>query len=259
MKKLLSLILVLTLCLPFVACKAPSPEGEQDAVATTDNQYHLLTGDEMGALRTDFTDAYFAGTNYHFLKKGVRQITEGLYAGDSGYYYYALGSGTLKTNGNQYISAARTNALVTAGSYAFDAQGRLTKPLLTVEDQQNIGYTVIGRVVTVSNIEKVVTIGYLKNGVYTPLKATENADGSYNFAAPASVNKVIIVVKGDADCDGSVDADDINVIKETVLSGNLTLDSVADLAADANGDGRVTAADIARINAVLLEKTDIDW
>ena len=35
MKKLLSLILVLTLCLPFVACKAPSPEGEQDAVATT--------------------------------------------------------------------------------------------------------------------------------------------------------------------------------------------------------------------------------
>ena len=232
---------------------------KQDAASSSDTQYHLLNGDEMGALRTDFTDAYFDGTNYHFLKKGVRQITEGLYAGDSGYYYYALGSGTLKTNGNQYISAARTNALVTAGSYAFDAQGRLTKPLLTVEDQQNIGYTVIGRVVTVSNIEKVVTIGYLKNGVYIPLEATENADGSYNFAAPASVNKVIIVVKGDADCDGSVDADDINVIKETVLSGNLTLDAVADLAADANGDGRVTAADIAKINAVLLGKTDIDW
>ena len=53
--------------------------------------------------------------------------------------------------------------------------------------------------------------------------------------------------------------DDINVIKETVLSGNLTLDAVADLAADANGDGRVTAADIAKINAVLLGKTDIDW
>ena len=233
---------------------------KQDAASSSDTQYHLLNGDEMGALRTDFTDAYFDGTNYHFLKKGVRQITEGLYAGDSGYYYYVLGSGLVNVNqSNFFISAYRSNALVRAGQYDFDAQGRLTDPLLTVEDQQNIGYSVIGRVVTVSNIEKVVTIGYLKNGVYIPLEATENADGSYNFAAPASVNKVIIVVKGDADCDGSVDADDINVIKETVLSGNLTLDSVADLAADANGDGRVTAADIARINAVLLGKTDIDW
>lgn len=233
---------------------------KQDAASSNDTQYHLLNGDEKGALRTDFTDAYFDGTNYHFLKNGVRQTTKLLYAGDSGYYYFVNDeNGLIYVDQTCYIAAHRSNALVPAGHYDFDSQGRLTNPLLTVEDTYNIGYTVIGRVVTISNIEKVATVGYLKNGVYTPLKATENADGSYNFAAPASVNKVYIVVKGDADFDGTVDADDIDAIKAKVLSGDLTLDSLAALAADANGDGRVTAADIARINAVLLEKTDIDW
>lgn len=57
MKKLFSLILVLTLCLPFVACKAPSPEGEQDAVATTYigieiNPSIEITADENGVVCT---------------------------------------------------------------------------------------------------------------------------------------------------------------------------------------------------------------
>ena len=231
---------------------------------STKNQYHLLDGDEKGAFRNDYTGSYFDGKDYHFVQNGVRIIVRGLYAGDDGYFYFVLGSGTLLIDGRQYMTANITNALVATGkSYYFDLQGRLTDPLITVEDCKSIGYeySVMGRVVTVSDSEKAATVGYLKNGVYIPLEATENADGSYNYAVPVSAteNKVYVVVKGDADFDGSVDADDINAIKAKVLSGDLTLDSLEALAADANGDGRVTAADIARINAVLLEKTDIDW
>lgn len=235
---------------------------KQDAASSSDTQYHLLTKDEMGALQKEFTGVYFDGTNYAYLKNGVRHVTEGLYE-SNGYYYYVNGSnGLLYVNQTDFeVKANRANGLVPAGNYNFDAQGRLTNPLITVEDCKSIGYeyTVIGRVVTVTDHEKVASVGYLKNGVYIPLEAMENADGSYNFAAPAGISKVFLVVKGDADFDGDVDADDINAIKAIVLSGELTLDSLEDLAADANGDGRVTAADIARINASLKGKTAIEW
>ncbi|MBR2611663.1 MAG: hypothetical protein IKC72_01220 [Clostridia bacterium] len=57
MKKLLAVIMILSLCLPFVACKTPTPEGEQGAAATTYigieiNPSIEITADENGVVCT---------------------------------------------------------------------------------------------------------------------------------------------------------------------------------------------------------------
>ena len=227
---------------------------KQDATSTSDTQYHLF--DERGVFQKDYTGHYFDGTNYVFLKNGVRQIIEGLYDGN-GYYYYVKGNGTIVTSASQYVNASRVNGLVPVGTYEFDEYGRLIGQFLTVEENfTSAAYSesVMGRAVTVSN-STACKVGYLENGKYVELKAIDNGDGTYNFAAPKNVDKVLVVLAGDANADGAVTAADLSALNAYVLGVQTNLAAEGMLAADVNGDGRITAADLARLQAIILGKT----
>lgn len=229
--------------------------------------------DDNGVLQKDYTgpaDVVINGVEKTiFFKNGERyddsngKSPYGLHEGTDGYYYYVkTWEGEIAKNESVSVNKDRAHGLVPAGTYTFDAQGRLSSPsILEVENNYNISYTVIGRVVTVAKDAPVCKVCYWdetseKN---VALEATVNTDGSYNFAAPSDVGEVVIILAGDADGNGNIKDTDIAKMKETVLSGNLSLDSLNDVAADVNGDGRVTAADIARLNATLLGKTNIEW
>ena len=88
----------------------------------------------------------------------------------------------------------------------------------------DIPYTVSGNVVTTTSTSA-CKLGYLgTGGNYVAIAATENADGSHSYTVPDGVTEVLLVVKGDT-----------------------------------NGDGSLSNADYARLNAVLLEKTTMTW
>lgn len=227
---------------------------KQDATSTSDTQYHLF--DEKGMFQKDYTGHYFDGTNYVFLKNGVRQIIEGLYEGN-GYYYYVKGDGTIVTSASQYVNASRVNGLVPVGTYSFDECGRMTKAFLTVKENfSNAGYSysVKGRALTITS-DAACKVGYLVDGKYVALEAIDNGDGTFNFAAPATVSEVLVVMTGDANADGKITAADMSALNAYILGKNTAMSPEVQLAADVNGDGRITAADMARLNAMILGKT----
>ena len=79
---------------------------------------------------------------------------------------------------------------------------------------------------------------------------TFSVDG-YDLTATTTVN-VVTIIKGDANCDGEVNAADI-VVLQNYLSGQHTTD-IDESAADADGDGSITVADVLAIVAIILNK-----
>ncbi len=114
-----------------------------------------------------------------------------------------------------------------------------------------------GRVITVYS-DIACKAGYLKDGVYVALEATENADGSYSFKAPVDAEKVLIVVKGDANLDGRVTAADIARINAAVL-GKTELGLEEIFAGDVNLDGAANAEDFEDIKADILKAATLQW
>ena len=236
---------------------------KQDAASSDDTQYHLLTKNEKGALQKEFTGVYFDGTNYAYLINGVRHVIEGLYE-DNGYYYYVNPSnGLLYVNQTDFeVKANRANGLVSAGYYDFDSQGRLSDPLVEVtasNDEvitETENYTVVGRVVTVEHTSA-CKVGYLDDGKYVAVEAVANGDGTYNYLVPSTVTQVTVVVAGDVDSDGDVDANDRNLIAASLKPNANALDNVATFAADANGNGKVNSADRILIARSLLDPSNL--
>lgn len=245
---------------------------KQDAADSTDTQYHLF--DERGVLQKDYSGHYFDGKNYVFLKNGVRQIIEGVYDGN-GYYYYVLGDGTIVINAAKYVvkteTVDRTNGLVPgAKTYNFDEYGRMTKAFVTVNEnikddiKVEMGYSesVMGRAVTITN-DVACKVGYRDKASdkYVELKAINNGDGTYNFAVPAGVDEVELVLAGDVTADGEATVSDLAKLNACLLRKTLNgqtaelTDAKGILAADVNGDGRVTVSDLSRLQAILLDKT----
>ena len=61
---------------------------------------------------------------------------------------------------------------------------------------------------------------------------------------------------------GSADSDDVSAIYATVLGKNGALDESDTLImalADVYGDGKITTADVALLNAARLGKTELEW
>ena len=79
---------------------------------------------------------------------------------------------------------------------------------------------------------------------------TYSVDG-YDLTATSTVN-VVTVINGDVNGDGEVNAVDI-VILQNYLSGRQTA-GIDQSAADADGDGNITAADVPAIVAIILNK-----
>ena len=127
--------------------------------------------------------------------------------------------------------------------------------VITVGD---IPYTVSGNVVTTTSA-KACKLGYLgMDGNYVAIVATENTDGSHSFTAPDGVTEVLLVVKGDVNCDGNVNSGDYGRLN-AVLLGKITITNQASFAADVNDDGNLNSGDYGRVNAVLLGKTKLSW
>ncbi|MBO4818952.1 MAG: hypothetical protein J5528_02330 [Firmicutes bacterium] len=101
-------------------------------------------------------------------------------------------------------------------------------------------------------------LGYFSGGEYIALVPSENTDGSYSFSCPDGVDEVILVVKGDATGDGTVNLGDATRIK-AFFRKKTTLTDIAAFAADVTGDGAVNLGDATRITAVFRKKTTLSW
>lgn len=237
---------------------------KRDAVSTNDNQYHLFN--ERGELQKE-PQVYFDGTNYHYLKDGMRVTTAGLYEA-GGYYYYVNGSnGTLYVNQTNFeVNAYWSHGLVPAGNYNFDAQGRMTNPLINSDTiinktgEENPVATIqsiMGRGVTVKSSRACMLLGK-KGNEWIAIEAYDNGDGTYNFGVPVDATDLTLVLKGDANMDGVLDTDDLQLLSQYLLGEN-ALDDQKLLLLDLNGNGKWNAADKILLARAIADKTILEW
>ena len=153
------------------------------------------------------------------------------------------------------ISGSSSNYLSFAYPFTLGGGSGTDVKVIAVGD---IPYTVSGNVVTTTSA-KACKLGYLgMDGNYVAIVATENTDGSHSFTAPDGVTEVLLVVKGDVNCDGNVNSGDYGRLN-AVLLGKITITNQASFAADVNDDGNLNSGDYGRVNAVLLGKTKLSW
>ncbi len=229
-------------------------------------QYHLLTKDEKGALQKEFTGAYYDESvgKYSFLQNGVRVITTNrLYQGNDGHYYYSLGDGYIATSASKYLDETKANGLVPANkTYTFDEKGRLTNPLIDskiiTNKTINATYTILGRAVTVTSDRACMLLGKDAKGNWIAIEAYDNGDGTYNFGVPADVTDLHLVLKGDANMDGVLDTDDLQLLSQYLLGEN-ALDDQKLLLLDVNGNGKWNAADKILLARAIADKTILEW
>lgn len=104
-------------------------------------------------------------------------------------------------------------------------------------------------------------VAYTTDGVkYTRIKATSGSDGSYvyNLADIPADAKISVVVKGDVNGDGKVSAADVTRLNAIAL-GRIVPTGDRSFASDINEDGKISAADVTRLNAVALGRTSLVW
>ena len=123
------------------------------------------------------------------------------------------------------------------------------------EISYNVTYAVNSRVVTVTHTAA-CKVGYLVDGAYVAIAANANSDGSYSFTVPDDAKNILIVVKGDVNGNGSVNATDKAFVARSMLSTThqayLTLTNVQIFAADVNGNGSINATDKSNLARSLL-------
>ncbi|MBO4819002.1 MAG: dockerin type I repeat-containing protein, partial [Firmicutes bacterium] len=127
--------------------------------------------------------------------------------------------------------------------------------------EEGTDYSVDGNVITVTH-ETPCKVGYYdeEQGRYVEIEAqpVEGEENTYTFTAPEGVTDVVIVVKGDATLDGSVNLGDAARIK-AFYRHKTDLDALEMFAADINSDGSVNLGDASKITAVFRKKTTVDW
>jgi len=151
------------------------------------------------------------------------------------YEAYTAGSGA----GTSYevASGSATVAVATPSGVAVDRPG-----------YQNINYTVDGQVVTVTNDNKPCKVGYwdAAQNKYVAIAAVASGN-SYTFTAPAGVTEVILVIKGDIDGTGLVNAADKLTLARSLLptshNAYAALTAEQEFAANIDGVGTANAAD----------------
>ena len=119
-------------------------------------------------------------------------------------------------------------------------------------------YSVNGQTVTVTH-DKPCKVGYLgSDGEYVAIPAVASGS-SYAFTAPDGVTKVILVIKGNADKDDSVDSSDKSVLARSLLSPThkayKELGVVESFALDLDGDGVIDSSDKSLLARSMLSPT----
>lgn len=241
---------------------------------TSVNKCYLF--DDRGALREDFTgpaNVINKGeTKNWFFKNGVLYSTMGLIQGSDGYYYFVLygsdGFPTVLKDSSRSVNANLAHGLVDPGAYSFDSYGRMTTPLVDAGDiATNIGSAVIstevkGRAITVNTTGDVACkVGYLQtDGSYVAIDAAKNPyESGYNFAVPKDA-QVMIVIAGDVNNDGVVDAADQAYLALVLMNmknpmARSELNASQKLAVDVNSNDVINAADLLLIARSLQSTT----
>ena len=88
--------------------------------------------------------------------------------------------------------------------------------------------------------------------------AVEGEEDTYTYNVPRGITETMLVVKGDIDCDGEVTLNDFNLLKAAIKYG-VEFDQEYEFTADVNGDGKVTLADAAKIQAVAQNNSKLSW
>ncbi|MCR4963670.1 MAG: leucine-rich repeat protein [Firmicutes bacterium] len=112
---------------------------------------------------------------------------------------------------------------------------------------------------TVSCVEA-CAVAYSTDGgqTYTRLTATAVA-GGYRFTVDMTADTTIVIVKkGDANLNGSVNNQDATITKAANLQKR-SLTPLEQVGADVNGNGSVNNQDVTKLKAALLQKTTLDW
>ena len=91
-------------------------------------------------------------------------------------------------------------------------------------------------------------VGYMDNGSYVDLLATENGTNTYSFTVPTYVTEVILVVAGDINGDGILNYKDKDSYEDVILASftgqNSGLEAWQIFAADINGDKAIDLVDV---------------
>lgn len=233
---------------------------KRNATSTGDNQYHLFN--DRGELQKHAPMIYFDGTNYNYLKDGMRVVTQGLYE-VNGYYYYVNGdTGNLYVNQTDFqVIELRANGLVPAGYYDFDQYGRLTDNLvgdvtehIADKELSELVTQTLGRVMTVQSSQScwvLYKVGDIYQRVeaqvnpYATAAADEDTVSEYNFVIPQGAANVTIVLAGDVNMDGAVTAADVSAVVTNQV--------------DINGNGVVNGADKILLALSLLGIKPLTW
>lgn len=122
-------------------------------------------------------------------------------------------------------------------------------------------YTLDGTNLTVT-YSLACAVAYSTNdgATYTRIKVASGSGDSYVFDLSVAPDKakIIIVVKGDANGDGTISNADVTRTNAIAL-GKAKADARTTFAADANTSGDVSNADVTRLNAVALNKSKLSW
>ena len=145
------------------------------------------------------------------------------------------------------------------GGHTYDKDGWCDcgDRLLTINTVGNIQHEVSGNIVTV-NSAWACRVAYwdAETQRYVTLSGTMIDEDSYSFAAPDGVTELVVVVIGDMDQDGDLDATDNQKLAAALLAGdNLEENDLMMLVMDVNGNGKINSADRTLIARALLEST----
>ena len=175
----------------------------------------------------------------------------------------------LKPDGSIY-TVANAN---TMSAYTLKAKEEETTPIEV--EVNNIGAVTSGAVVdepedgwvegtntfTVSGGDACVVAVKNADGTYTRLsKDTASSGGVYSYTVEnvTAETEIVVALSGDANGDGKVSNADITKLR-AACAGKATLDGIQTLLGDVNGNGEVTNADITRLRAACAGKKALDW
>jgi hypothetical protein len=130
---------------------------------------------------------------------------------------------------------------------------------IIVHVRGNVTYTVNGQTVTVTH-DTPCGVGYWNEASqrYVGIAAIANDDGSYSFTAPAGITVVQIVITGDTNGDGRITAADVARVN-AYLQKKVSPSAEELFAADVNSDGLVDESDRLYLSEAILGKKTLDW
>jgi len=178
---------------------------------------------------------------------------------EQGYTTYTCECG--KSYEGDYVNAtghSYENGICT-GCGAGDPNWNPNIGVVFINEKTTIPHTVNGRTVTV-DYELPCSVGYWDEAQqrYVVIPAVEDEDGGYSFTDPSGAEEVLLVITGDTNNDGRVTASDIARLNAHLK--NKTVLTVKELfAADVNHDGRLDDADKSAMSTAILGVAFLEW